>query len=70
VIVFESPEAPRVALVYLYKQGTFYPFAPEPGKRRDNAVELQLRGVLATDLPIEEELNRWMALWDAPGIAA
>ncbi|MGH3508285.1 MAG: PspA-associated protein PspAB, partial [Nocardioidaceae bacterium] len=42
----------------------------EKGKRRDNAVELQLRGVLATDLPIEDELGRWMALWDAPGLAA
>ena len=68
VIVFEGPEGQRVALVYLYKQGTFYPFAPERGKHRDNALELQLRGVLAGDLPIEPELNRWMALWDAPGM--
>ncbi|MDX6255798.1 MAG: hypothetical protein QOJ11_2132, partial [Frankiales bacterium] len=34
-----------MALVYLYKRGTFYPFAPLPGEKRDNALELQLRGV-------------------------
>jgi hypothetical protein len=68
VVVFEGAEAQRVGLVYLYKQGTFYPFAPLSGKRRDNPLELQLRGALADDLPIEAELGRWMALWDAPGL--
>jgi hypothetical protein len=68
VIVFEGRDGNRVGLVYLYKQGTFYPFAPEGQKRRDNSVELQLRGVLADELPVEEELGRWMALWDAPGL--
>ncbi|WP_457809589.1 PspA-associated protein PspAB, partial [Clavibacter michiganensis] len=31
----------RLALVYLYKRGTFYPFAPLPGtaERRDNPLE-------------------------------
>ncbi len=58
----------RLALVYLYKQGTFYPFAPQRGERRDNALEIQVRGVVAEELPIEPELGRWMALWSAPGL--
>ena len=35
----------RVGLVYLYKQGTFYPFAPAGREqdRRDNLLELQVR---------------------------
>jgi hypothetical protein len=33
---------------------------------RDNALELRLQGLLANDLPIEPELERWYPLWDAP----
>ncbi len=49
-----------MALVYLYKRGRFYPFAPLDGNRqaRDNALELQVKGVLGEDLKIEPELNR------------
>ncbi|MFF5482302.1 hypothetical protein ACFY5C_34060 [Streptomyces sp. NPDC012935] len=60
----------RLALVYLYKRGTFYPFAPLPGatERRDNALELRVRAALANDLRIEQDLNRWFPLWGAPGL--
>jgi hypothetical protein len=58
----------RLGLVYLYKRGAFYPFAPLAGERRDNALELEVRGELGDDLKIEPDLNRWMALWDAPGL--
>ena len=56
----------RCHLVYLYKRGTFYPFAPQEGERRDNELELQVRAALGTDLPIEPELGRWFALWGIP----
>jgi hypothetical protein len=59
-------EAGPVDLVYAYKRGTFYPFAPREGRRRDNALELRLQGALGADLPIEPELERWYPLWDAP----
>ncbi|MEU4655960.1 hypothetical protein AB0G32_18765 [Streptomyces sp. NPDC023723] len=60
----------RLALVYLYKRGTFYPFAPLPGagQRRDNPLELRVRAVLGGDLPVERELGRWFPLWGAPGV--
>jgi hypothetical protein len=57
-----------VGLVYLYKRGTFYPFAPLPGEKRDNALELQLRGVIGADLKIEPDLSRWFPVWGAPGL--
>ncbi|MFJ5778787.1 hypothetical protein [Streptomyces sp. NPDC093094] len=57
-----------LALVYLYKRGTFYPFAPLPGERRDNALELQVRAALADDLRIEQDLGRWFPLWGAPAL--
>jgi hypothetical protein len=58
--------AERCYLVYLYKRGTFYPFAPLGGERRDNELELRVRGALGNDLPVEPELARWFALWTIP----
>lgn len=62
----------RVALVYLFKRGTFYPFVSDPSanRRRDNALELRVRGIVEGDVKIESELNRWLAIWGAPGAEA
>ncbi|MBT2382833.1 hypothetical protein [Streptomyces sp. ISL-11] len=59
-----------LALVYLYKRGTFYPFAPVAGggDRRDSGLELQVRALLGDDLRIEEDLGRWFPVWGAPGL--
>lgn len=65
---FRGPDGRRLALVYLYKRGTFYPFAPLPGERRDNALELQVRGAIGADLLFEDELARWFPVWGAPGL--
>jgi len=64
----EYPADRHVAIVYLYKQGTFYPFAPLAGQHRDNALELRLRGVLAAELKMEPDLSRWFPVWGAPGL--
>ena len=53
-------------LVYLLKQGTFYPFAPTGKNQRDNELELRVRSFLEKDIPMEKDLSRWMALWDLP----
>jgi hypothetical protein len=53
-------------LVYLYKRGTFYPFAPRDGQRRDNELELRVRSAVSGELPIETDLTRWFALWGIP----
>ncbi|MEU6670322.1 hypothetical protein [Streptomyces sp. NPDC046727] len=66
---FTNDTGRRLALVYLYKRGTFYPFAPLPGaERRDTALELQLKAVLGNDLRIEQDLGRWFPVWGAPGL--
>lgn len=65
VFGFTGEDGP-VDLVYAYKRGTFYPFAPREGKRRDNALELRLQAALGGELPIEPELERWYPVWDAP----
>jgi hypothetical protein len=67
---FQGEGGRRLALVYLYKRGTFYPFAPLPGdgQRRDNALELQVKAALADDLRMEQDLSRWFPVWGAPGL--
>ena len=68
LVGFTDQAGRTLGLVYLYKQGTFYPFAPQGPQRRDNLLELQVRDLLTNDLPIEPSLNRWMPLWGAPGL--
>ncbi|MER5647017.1 hypothetical protein [Streptosporangium sp. NPDC002524] len=75
LVSFAAPDGRGLALVYLYKQGTFYPFAPLPAgrgggqaQRRDNALELQVRGAIGGELEIEPDLGRWFPLWGAPGL--
>lgn len=57
-----------LALVYLYKRGTFYPFAPLGGEKRDTALEFQVRAAIGDDLKVEPELSRWFPVWGAPGL--
>jgi hypothetical protein len=56
----------RCYLVYLYKRGTFYPFAPTGAESRDNELELKLRSVIGEQLPMEGDLSRWFPLWGLP----
>lgn len=67
-VYFANPDGRRLALVYQYKRGTFYPFSQSGPKQRDNSFEIQVRGVLSNELPFEEDTSRWSALWDAPGL--
>jgi hypothetical protein len=68
LVPFHDATGRAVALVYLYKQGTFYPFAPTGSDARDNLLEMQVRDTLAAELPVERDLQRWLALWGAPGL--
>ncbi len=60
------PGEGSVRMVYLLKQGTFYPFAPTSSSQRNNELELRVKSFLGSDLPIEKDLSRWMALWNLP----
>jgi hypothetical protein len=70
LVAFRDDSNRRLGLVYLYKRGTFYPFAPlnERAQQRDNALEIQVKGLLGDDLKIEQDLARWFPVWGAPGL--
>lgn len=62
---FSGGEHP-VYWIYGFKRGTFWPFVPSGDQNRDNATELELKAKLENELPIEPDLTRWLAIFDAP----
>ncbi|ASU83302.1 hypothetical protein CDO52_11410 [Nocardiopsis gilva YIM 90087] len=68
LVTFADDKGRKVALVYLYKRGTFYPFAPAGGQRRDNALELQIEATVGNDIAVEKDKSRWFPVYGAPGL--
>ena len=63
-----AADARPFRLIYLFKRGTFYPFASVDAdkERRDTELELRIRTMVGADLPVEADLTRWFPLWDMP----
>jgi hypothetical protein len=68
MVTFTGPGGRPLAMVYLFKQGSFYPFAPMAGQARDTMLELQVRDLLRDELALEADLSRWFPIWGAPGL--
>jgi hypothetical protein len=70
LVAFRDESHRSLALVYLYKRGTFYPFAPLSGRQDDHdmGLELEVKGVLGEDLKIEQDQTRWFPIYGAPGL--
>ncbi len=70
IVGFRNASGQPLGLVYLYKRGTFYPFAPVPGgaEKRNSPLELQVKAMLGNDLRVEQDLTRWFPVWGAPGL--
>lgn len=71
VFAFDDARKQRVYFIYNYKRGDWYPFVPDsnpsqPGQQRDTERELQIKAQIASELPIEPELERWFPLWGIP----
>ena len=67
VFRFEGGGAKPVYWIYGFKSGAFWPFVPTGEKQeRDNARELELKAKLEPELPVEQDLTKWLALFDAP----
>jgi hypothetical protein len=68
LVNFTDAQHRRLALVYLFKRGSFYPFAPLPGEKRDNPLEIQIKAMIGNDLRLEQDLTRWFPVWGASGM--
>jgi tetratricopeptide (TPR) repeat protein len=65
---FRDSSQRHIAIVYICKRSTFYPFAPLPGQKRDNILELKCRDALKEKLSLEADLSKWFPIWGAPGL--
>ncbi len=67
VFAFLDARKQRVYFIYNYKRGYWYPFVPAgAGQERSTERELQIKAQMASELPIEPELERWFPLWGIP----
>lgn len=67
VFAFEDQSKRPLYWIYNYKRGFFYPFVPAEGdQQRDNERELVLKAQVGSELPVEQELERWFPLWGIP----
>ncbi|MDQ7029560.1 MAG: hypothetical protein Q9O62_07165 [Ardenticatenia bacterium] len=66
VFQFQDERERTVYWIYNFKRGRYYPFVPRGKRERNHAYELQLKAVMAGELPVEPELERWYPLWDIP----
>jgi len=53
-------------LVYSFRRGRFYAFAPRRGRTRDTAMELRVHALLEGELPLEDDLEFRYPLWGMP----
>ena len=78
VFAFVDANKRRIYFIYNYKRGFWYPFVPDadpahPGaggeagaQQRSTERELQIKAQMASELPMEPELERWFPLWGIP----
>ena len=80
VFAFKDAKGRPVYFIYNYKRGFWYPFVPAGGSSASTSTrpmasssneraterELQLKAQMASELPIEPELERWFPLWGIP----
>jgi hypothetical protein len=77
VFAFADAQKRRIYFIYNYKRGFWYPFVPvsdpthpgagsNPPSERSTERELQIKAQMASELPIEPELERWFPLWGIP----
>ncbi len=68
VFAFVDASKRQVYFIYNYKRGFWYPFVPDPAQpqQRMTERELQIKAQMATEMPIEPEIERWFPLWGIP----
>jgi hypothetical protein len=68
VFAFVDAKKQRIYFIYNYKRGFWYPFVPVAGSGNERSTEreLQIKAQMASEIPIEPELERWFPLWGIP----
>jgi hypothetical protein len=59
LLFFEQAGATSLALIYTYRRGTLYPFAPQAGRTRNHRLEIAMGNALEGHVPLKSDLMRW-----------
>ena len=68
LVGFTDPAGPPAGAGLPLQAGHVLPVRADRPPQRDNLLEIQIRDLVAGDLPVEKELSRWMPVWGAPGL--
>jgi len=52
--------------IYNFKLGSYYPFVPQSGQKRDTSREFRLKSLMEKELPIEKDEAKWYPMWGMP----
>ena len=67
VFAFQDEQKQKLYWIYNYKRGFFYPFVPASGAQQRNVErEFVLKAQIGSELPVEQEHERWFPLWGIP----
>ena len=68
VFAFADEHGAPLYFIYNYKRGFWYPFVPDPANAQARLTEreLQIKAQMASEIPMEPELERWFPLWGIP----
>ncbi len=63
--IFEFINEKKVYLFYRFKDQRFYPFIPYKGDR-DVSEEMKIYAIMKSELPMEENMEKWYPIWNMP----
>ena len=66
LIPFRADEGKEANWIYEFDRDRFYPFVPETEPRRNNQLEIEMAEKTEKEMPVEQQLERWRAIWGAP----
>ncbi len=68
VFPFTNRHQKTVYWIFNFKRDNFYPFVPldQTKKKRDSEEELRLQAAIGSEIPVEQDMSNWFALWGIP----
>lgn len=63
VLPFKNDENDYIYVIYSFRRGSFYPFAPQGLDERDSKIERRLSTIIEDEIDVEDDRSYWYPLW-------
>lgn len=63
VLPFKNDNDDYIYVIYSFRRGSFYPFAPKSLDERDSKIERRLSTILEDEIDVEDDRSYWYPLW-------